>query len=272
MKLPRMSYTFLDTYKRCHRRAHLQYVRKVIDFADRDHRPFIVGIVVDWLFEKWIGKMNFEENWMEDKAEALFYWWIQRRRVVFKGDGDKEKLCARVVKVARLLQEAAFDCCLPEMEETGTKIEAQKKIEYKGEPEFEDFEFFGKLDLWIPKIGAVWDLKVTTQKKYLNRFQLDFFTWLLERTGNEVREMAFLVPELKPSLREVEVNESFKVDFEQELLMLLSDVKNEEEWLPTAKDCWGCPVRHVCEEEDIVGLKVEKKDLGFRIFMGDKNE
>lgn len=260
----RYSYTFLDTYMRCHKRAYLQYVKKVIDYNDYDNRPFIVGIVVDKLFEKWVQR-DFELGYMEGNAEGLFNWYCQRRKVIWKGEGDKERLQNRAVKVARLLQDVALDAGLPDMGE----IDVQKKVLYKGEPGFEEFEFYGKLDIWIPKFNAVWDLKVTTQKKYLKRYQLDFFTWLLERTGHEVKEIAFLVPEMRPAVQYFDIEEADKVSFEQELLMLLSDIRNEEEWLPTAKECWGCPVWSHCDQDETANLKVEKKGVGFKIYMGD---
>jgi len=263
-----VSYTFLDTYKRCHKRAKLQYIDKVVDRSKINHRPFIVGIVVDWLFTKWISEQGFMDGWMEMKAEAMFRWFADKKHIIYRDGSDKENLIRRTVNVARLLQEAAYDEGLPDLPED--EIDTQKIIKFKGEPGFEEFEFFGKADLWFCNKKALWDLKVTVQKKYLKEFQLRFYAWMFERAGYRVDSLAFFVPELSPSFISIEWDDSIRTDTDLEVIELLNDVKNETEWAITAKDCWGCPVRDHCDKIEAEDVIAEKKDDGsFRVFVGE---
>jgi len=219
-----------------------------------------VGIVVDWLFTKWI-EAEYPVDWMEEKAEAIFNWFANRRFIQYKYESDKEQLVRKAQNAARLLQEAAFEWELPKR-----KVEAQKKVELKGYEEFEGFEFFGKLDLWFPEEKLVWDLKVTKYKKYLDEFQLRFFAWLLTNTGEVVKGAGFLTPLRSPVVSEVHLGYNETAEFEQELYGILSDVKCEEHWAATAKDCWNCPVRYHCEQDFSASFDAKKKeDGGFEI-------
>lgn len=260
----RYTYTFLNSYKKCHKQAYLQHIKKVIDPSKVNHRNFMVGLVVDWLFGKWISERRYEEDWMELKACTMFNWFAERRHIVYADEHDKERMIKRTIKVCRQLQFIAFDEGFPNEE-----IETQKKVLYKGNEEFPDFEFYGKIDLWYPVMCEVWDLKVTIQKKYLDENQILFYAWLLQKTHQTVKAGAFLVPELSSSIRPVDIDASRMIDFELELYELLREIQKEEEWLPTAKDCWGCGVRQFCGEEEEFIFDVEKKDKGFRIFVGE---
>jgi len=259
------SYTFLNTYKKCHRRARYQYIDKVIDRVKVNHRPFMVGLVVDWLFTKWISEHEFLDGWMEMKAEVMFRWFADRKHIIYRNADDREKLIKRTVNVARLLQEAAYEEGLPDEE-----IDTQKIVKYKGEPGFEEFDIFTKVDLWFPEKKALWDLKVTIQKKYLDDFQLRFYAWVFERKGIHVDSLAFFVPELSPSFREVEYDESVKADTDLEIIELFDQIQNETEWAITAKDCWGCPAQAHCDQLEAGDVTAEKKeDGGFRVFIGE---
>jgi len=257
------SYSFLNTYKRCHRRAYLQYIQKAVDSAKVDHRPFIIGLVIDKLFEKWIVR-DYPIDYMEENVESLFNWYAQRRHIIFKGTGDQDGLIRRAKGVSRLLQEVAFDERMSER-----VIEVQKKVIYTGEPNFEGLQFYSRLDLWFPEESIIMDLKVTKQKKYLDVFQLYFFAWIMTKTGEKVTDVAFLVPELSPSIREVEYDLSIAADFELNLLLLLEEAEKEVDWSITASDCWGCPFRYLCEEVDMDSMVVEKQEHGFKIFVGE---
>ena len=57
-----LSYTFLNTFQQCPRRAYLLYVEKVIPLSQINYRPFIAGIVVDYLFRKWIEEVHYESG------------------------------------------------------------------------------------------------------------------------------------------------------------------------------------------------------------------
>lgn len=256
----RISYTFLSSYKKCHKQAYLYHIKKVVDRSKVDCRNFMVGLVVDWLFTKWIER-EYSVDWMEEKAEVMFNWFANRRFVKYKHESDKEQLIQKTQNAARLLQEAAFEWELPKR-----KVEAQKKIEFKGSDEFEDFEFIGKLDLWFPEEKLVWDLKVTKVKKYLDAFQLRFFAWLLTNTGETVKGAGFLTPLRSPVVSEVHLGYNETAEFEQELYSILLEVKQEEHWAATAKECWGCPVRYHCEQDFSSSFEAKKKgDGGFEI-------
>ena len=263
-----VSYTFLNTYKRCHRRAKLQYIDKVVDRSQINHRNFMVGTVVDWLFIKWISEQRFLDGWMEMKAESMFRWFADRRHIIYRNDDDKENLIRRTINVTRLLQEASYEEGLPDLPEDA--IDTQKIVKFKDVPGFEGFEFFGKVDLWFGGKQALWDLKVTIQKKYLDDFQLRFYAWMFDHIGLNVKSLAFFVPELTPSFRPIDYDDSVKADTELEIIELLTKVKNEEEWAITAKDCWGCPVQTHCDQKELGDMVAEKKeDGGFRVFVGE---
>lgn len=256
----RISYTFLSAYKKCHKQAYLYHIKKVVDRSRVNHRPFMVGIVVDWLFTKWIEK-EYPLGWMEESAEALFNWFANRRFIQYRHVSDKEQLIRKTENAARLLEEAAFEWELPKRE-----IIPQLKVEFKGVDEWEGFEFIGRLDLWFPKEKLVWDLKITKNKKYLDDFQLRFFAWLLANTGETVKGAGFLTPLRSPVVSEVHLGYNETAEFEQELSGILLDIKNEKHWAATAKDCWNCPVRFNCEQDFSSSFEAKKKeDGGFEI-------
>jgi len=259
----RINYTFLSTFKKCRRKAYLQYIKEVVPRHKIDNRNFMVGTVVDKLLEQWI-KREYDENYMEGNARGLFNWYAQRRRIVYRDTGDKEKMILKTEKAARLLQEVVFEEGLPDEE-----IEPQRIIKFKDIKGYEEFEVYGKLDLWFPKRRAVWDLKTTLQKKWLDPYQLEFFTWMMEHVGETVEEAAFLVPLMHPSVQHIELNTSSKADFEIELFELFEEVLREEVWSPNPQDCWGCPVYNHCEQEDEIAVSTEKKGDSFRVLIGE---
>lgn len=254
-----MNYTFLSTFKKCRRKAYLQYIKEVVPRHKIDHRSFIVGTVIDKLLEQWIEK-EYVDGYMEENARGLFNWYAERRHIVYRSTDDKEQLVQKTLKAARLLQEVVYDEGLPNEE-----IVPQKIVQFQDIEGFEEFEFYAKIDLWIVSRKAVWDLKTTAQKKWLDPYQLEFFAWCMEHVGEPVEELAFLVPLMHPSVQYVELSTSHKIDFEIDLLGLLQEVVQEEIWSPNPKDCWGCPVYNHCEQEDEVAVKVERKGDGFRV-------
>lgn len=251
MKQFNISYTFISTYKRCHRRALLQYVEQVVPREKVDHRNFIVGICADQLFNKWV-KEGYREDWMENEAESWFKWFAGKRLVRYRNIEDRDKLIRKLKISVNRLQEAVFCENLPQR-----NVEMQKKLEYLGE----DFKFVGRLDMWFPDEKAVWDLKITEAKRYLDNFQLYFFAWLFKQMGVEVKSLAFLSPLMQPYLKLVDWSLSALADFEQELFYLLELIKAED-WRITAKDCWSCPVQSWCEEPPDSYKKVEKTKAG----------
>jgi len=253
----RLTYSFLRTYKQCRQRALLQYIKRVIPASEVNHRPFIVGLVADWLFGKWVTTENFAHNWMENKAEAMFEWFTTKKRIVYKGADDKSKLIYKLKKSVRFLEQYSFQEELPKRE-----IQMQKKVGKK----MEGFNFWGKMDMWFPKEKAIWDLKITDSKRYMDEFQLYFFAWLMEELGHEVKGLAFFTPIASPYLREVhwrDGDRSVREKFEQELFELLELIR-EDRWERNAKNCWGCPVVKWCDlMDDIKSSKL--KGGGFRV-------
>jgi len=248
-----INYTFLRTYKGCRLRAFLQYVKKVISFADINCRPFIVGIVADWLFRKWIER-GYERDWMENKAEEMFIWFLTKKRIIYKGVDDKAKLLYKLKKSVRFLQEYSFQENLPKRE-----IQTQKVIKKK----IEGLEFLGKLDMWFPKENAIWDLKITNSKRYMDEFQLYFFAWLMEELGGSVEKLSFFAPIASPYLIEVVWDLDIRQEFEEGLFELLELIR-EGHWERNTKNCWGCPVVRFCEQ----GLEMKGTQLpggGLRI-------
>lgn len=259
----KINYTFLSTFRKCRRKAYLQYIKQVVPRDKIDHRNFMVGTVVDKLLEQWI-KRDYDENYMEGNARGLFNWYAERRKITYRNTDDKEQLIQKTEKAARLLQEVVFDEGLPNEE-----VVPQKIVKFQDIEGYEQFEFYARLDLWFPKRHAVWDLKTTVQKKWLDPFQLEFFAWALEHVGETVEELAFLVPLIHPSVQYVEIDLSQKAVFELDIINLLEEVEKEEVWSPNPKDCWGCPVYHHCEQEDEIAVVTEKKGSSFRVSIGE---
>lgn len=259
----RINYTFLSAFKKCRRKAYLHHIKQVVPRQNVDNRNFMVGTVVDKLLEQWV-KREYDEGYMEGNARGLFNWYAQRRRIVYRSTNDKEDLIRKAEKAARLLQEAVYEEGLPNEE-----IEPQRIVQFKDIKGYEGFEVYAKLDLWFPKRHAVWDLKTTAQKKWLDPFQLEFFAWAMEHVGETVEEAAFLVPLLHPSVQHIDIDTSSKVDFEAELIELFEEVLQEDTWSPNPKDCWGCPVYNHCEQEDEVAVTAEKVGNSFRVSIGE---
>ena len=256
-----ISYTFLSVYKRCKKRAYLQYVKRMVPSDQVNHRPFIVGIVADWLFKKW-AQGGFVEGWMEKKAEEMYYWFVARRNIVYRNPQDKDGLIRKLISSVRHLEGAALAECLPDRQ-----MELQKKVKFSKE----GFDFFGKLDIWFPDENTIWDLKITKSTRYLDNFQLFFFAWLLGHEGLQVNDLAFFSPLMRPYVRPVEYDITGRQDFELELGKLLELIRAEQ-WEMNASDCWGCPVARFCEEP--VGSCEFKKcdDGGFEIDIGGQGE
>jgi CRISPR/Cas system-associated exonuclease Cas4 (RecB family) len=246
-----LSYTYLRTYRSCHRRAYLQYVKKVIAPEDIDQRPFIVGICVDWLFRKWATERDFTAGWMAAKAEEMFEWFAAKRRIKYKDGSDKVNLIDKTIRAASKLEEIAFAEHLPMR-----NFETQKEIRLvRG-----DFTFTGKLDMWFPEERAIWDLKVTKDKKYLDNFQLYYFAWILEeKLQLSITDLRFLSPLMYPAVIEVGWSPVEKHETEETVTTLRFSVENKD-WRPTSKDCWNCPVAKWCEEPEQV--KKTRNDKG----------
>lgn len=243
----RISYTFLSTYKRCRRRALLQYVQKVVPYEKMDNRPFIVGICADWLFKKWV-ESGYPKNWMDNKAEEIFEWFATKKKIRYISSDDKGKLLRKLSVSVIDLQEAAFVERLPER-----RLDLQLEVEYP----VQSHVLTGKMDIWFPDEKAIYDLKITSSTKYLDSFQLRYFAWLVEsKMGIPVSRLAFLSPLMSPFIREVSWSPEDKTELELEVMGLLSLI-SEEKWEATAKDCWGCPVTNFCEggEETVVESK-----------------
>lgn len=249
-----ISYTLLSTYKRCRQRCWLQLVRQLIPRDKIDNRPFIVGIVADWLFEHWVEE-GYPEGWMYDKAESLFYWWIKKRRVIFKGQDDKRKLIFKTKNAARRMEMAAFDYNLPDK-----KVETQVRWEWKDD----DFLYKGKVDIWLPEENTIWDLKITESKRYLDPFQLQFFAWLAHKNDVQVDKLAFFSPLMKKILHEHAWNTVILHETEREINELVELLKSEQ-WQRTATDCWACPVVRFCEDEYSINYFKKRESGGFEI-------
>lgn len=248
-----LSYTFLSTYKKCPKRAYLQYVKRIIPPDKVNHRPFIVGIVADWLFRKW-AEGGFVEGWMERKAEDIFYWFAARRNIIYRGAQDKEHLVRKLIDSVRHLETATYTEQLPDK-----KMELQKQVRFT----YEGFNVFGKLDIWFPETGIIWDLKITTTTRYLDSFQLFFFAWLLTHENLNVNELAFFAPLMKPYVRSVDYNITGRQNFDLELARLISLLQSKF-WLRSTDDCFGCPVSHACEEPIEATSFSRGKDGGFQ--------
>jgi hypothetical protein len=203
-----------------------------------NHRPFLVGLVVDWLFRKWIEE-KYPEGWMEYKAETMYNWYEKRKNIIYKNPQDRGKMIKKLKKAVRLLEDAAFNELLPDR-----VVETNKKVAHM----LDGVNWYGKLDLWFPEEKLVWDLKVTESTRYLDPFQLQFFAWLLEQKGEAVQGLAFFSPLMKKSLREHEWSEVERVGLEREIFEIIGLIKDSE-WERTAKDCWGCPVVRFCESD-----------------------
>lgn len=252
--LPRISYTFLSTYKRCPQRAYWQYVKKVVPLDQINHRPFIVGLAAELLFEKWV-ENGYSDGWMEQEAEGIFMWYARQKNIIYRNPEDKQQLINKLIGSVRSLENCAFDLCFPDK-----RLELQRwlNVTVNGIP------YVGKLDIWIPEENLIIDLKVTKQAKYLDNFQLHMFAWLMGRVGEEVKDLAFLSPLMRPPYRKVDHSLSIMVDFEQELFSLVELLK-EGRWEVNTKDCWGCPVTRWCEEPMAPNKEVKLPGGGFRI-------
>jgi hypothetical protein len=249
-----ISYTLLSTYKRCRHRCWLQLIRRLIPRDKVDNRPFIVGIVADWLFENWV-KAGYPEGWMEEKAESLFIWWTKKRRFVFKGQDDKRKLIFKTKNAARRMEMAAFDHNLPDR-----KVMTQVRWEFKEG----GLLYKGKVDIFFPEENTIWDLKITESKRYLDPFQLHFFGWLAHKCGIDVEKLAFFSPMMKKVLHEHEWNTLILHETEKEINDLM-ELINDEQWQRTAKDCWACPVMRFCEDESPISYAKKNERGGFNI-------
>ncbi len=191
---------------------------------------------------------------MEDKAESLFYWWIKKRRVIFKGIDDKRNLIFKLKNAARRMEMSAFDYNLPDK-----RVETQVEWLYKDE----DFLYKGKIDIWLPEENTIWDLKITEQSRYLDPFQLFFFAWLAEKNGIDINKTAFFSPLMKKTLYEHAWDTVTSQNTEREIYELVEFLKAEQ-WQRTADDCWGCPVVRFCEDDFKVSyLKKEKSGFIF---------
>jgi hypothetical protein len=203
------------------------------------------------LFNKWV-KKGYPENWMENEAEGWFKWFAGKRLVRYKGMEDRDKLIRKLQISVNRLQDAAFSENLPQR-----NVVIQNQAEHLGE----NFKFKGRMDIWLPDEKAIWDLKITESKRYLDAFQLRFFAWLMKQKGVETESLAFLSPLMRPYLRTVDWSLSILADLEHELFQLLELIKAES-WEITAKDCWGCPVSRWCEEPTESYSKIERRKGG----------
>ena len=258
-----ISYTMFSTYKRCHRRMLLQYIKKVVPYDKIDNRPFIVGICADWLFKNW-ATSGYPKGWMEMKSKGIFEWFATKKKIRYISADDKDKLIRKLALSVVSLEEAAFVERLPER-----KFELQKEVMV----ERGSFTLTGKIDMWFPEERAIYDLKITSSMKYLDDFQLRYFAWLVEHKYSVlVDRLAFLSPLMSPSIREVSWTPEDKTEFDLELMELLTMI-SEGKWEVTAKDCWGCPVMHFCEEEgDSVDKVTRSESGGFSLDLGGKGE
>ena len=255
MNTPNMSYTLLSCYKRCKQRCKLQYFDKVIPYDKINHRPFIVGIVLDTLFDKWVTEQSFRHDWMEDNSDGLFLWYAKKENIIYKDADDKRKLMFKARNAARRLQDYVYDLCIHER-----SIEVQKKLEFK----YDGFNFVCKLDMWFPDDHEICDLKITEAARYLDPFQLRIFGWAMENRGETVEKLSFLSPLMKKGYREISWTAEDKDDTLRELTVLLEQIRKRE-WGRTAKDCWGCPVVAFCEADFEVEKEERTESGSFRI-------
>lgn len=251
----RITYTLLSCYESCHKKCYLQYFKQVVPYEKVNHRPFMVGIVADWLFGKWITEENYVEGWMADKAEDIYNWFEKRRSITYLGPNDKHKMLVKLNKAARLMEDAAFANDFPDR-----KIDVQTKLSYIKD----GVEYFGKLDLWFPDEGLIWDLKITQSSRYLNVFQLHMFAWLMENNNQEVKGLAFLSPMMKKSLREHDWCEADRVELERRVFSLVEKIKASN-WKMDASSCWGCPVARFCEGDMEIESSKKIEAGGFTI-------
>ncbi len=247
----KLTYSMLSTFRKCRQRMYLQYVKKVIPTEMIDNRPFIVGICVDWLFEKWIAQ-GYPKDWMEGKAEDIFDWWTTKRRVVYHDPTDRGKLVGKLISAVQDLQDAALIEKFPERQ-----IVTQLTLEHP----LSGNTLSGKLDLWFPEEKIIYDLKATKYQKYLDAFQLHFFGWLMESArGIRVSKLGFLSPMMRPYVKEVDWS-AVELEKVEEDVVEMCTLINAGKWDKTATDCWGCPVFRFCEET-AEPIKRERNDKG----------
>ncbi len=233
------SYTALSTYRKCRKRAFLQYVKKVIPYDQIDNRPFLVGIVLDWLFKKWITVEDYKEGWMENKAEEMVEWFATKRRVKFISPTDKTDLIHKAQFAAKKLEQVALDERFPEREFIA-QLELQAKVGA--------LTITGKLDFYFPVENAIYDLKITKTAKYLEAFQLHLFAWLVEKARNApVEVLGWISPLMTPSVRLCDWSVLERQAIETTIAEL-NELIMGQHWEKTSKDCWGCPVYRFCEE------------------------
>lgn len=248
----RLSYTSLNVLRKCRYRFFLQYVKKLVDWDKIDQRPFIVGKIADWLFQKWIER-SYPQGWMEYKADEMFDWFATKNRIVYKSRGDKDKLKFKLRNASRRMENSAFNWKLPDR-----RMMLQKKAYCT----HDGFDFSGKLDLWFPEENLIWDLKITENKRYLDAFQLYVFAWIMEKSDHEIKKLGFFSPMMRRDLYEYDWTHVERHQFEQELFELLELIRSNS-WEQTAKDCWGCPVRSLCEVAVEVESFQKNKEGGF---------
>jgi hypothetical protein len=246
-----ISYTFLRTYKQCRRRAYLQYVKKVIPLDKIDCRNFFVGIVVDFLFKKWVSEMEFKEGWMENNAKALYYWFERKKFILYKHANDRTEMIMKTVAATQRLESCAEALGLKEK-----IILMQETYKWEEQGTF----FISKVDMVLPEEKSIWDLKITVNKKYMDEEQMRFYAWIKRKMGDEVESAFFLSPMMKTYLVEADVSLGAVEEFEIELWRNIGLMK-EGDWSITATDCWGCPVVRWCEEELEEGTEFKKSGI-----------
>jgi len=260
MMLPNISYTFLSTYKRCRKRCQLELIKRVVPLEAVDNRPFIVGRVADWLFTKWITENNYREGWMVNKAEDLFNWFAKKFHIVYKGKDDKAKLIFKLKNAVTRLEACALSENLPDR-----NLTLQKRFEKTKN----GLNFVGKVDIWMPDEKIVWDLKITESSKWLDKFQLMFFAWLMSMIGHEVGTVGFFAPLMKRKYLQEHTVYPLDLDETERQTFELIGMMKEGNWQATSTDCWGCPVQDYCEEDVKIDRMTPKKSGGFTIDVGD---
>ena len=215
-----------------------------------NERNFCLGSVGHSCLEEWLANGrdsdgNLIIGYMQSIAKKLFDLYLKNHNVIPLNSQDINNMREKSVSNAEAIENVFIDYGFTEKM---VQNETKWKIPLKA---YRNVLLTGVLDLYDAEAKVVYDLKVTSSSRFMDKDQICYYTMMGTLAGWQVTKCGFIVPLRKDKVVTLSFNsEDFKKLYMRikKVIGIISDSISSGKWLLDydKTKCYQCPVKSFC--------------------------
>lgn len=211
-----------------------------------NERNFLNGQVLHKVLERWFGN-DAPPSWIAEQAEPVWHEYVEKKYILFKGDGDREELRQKCIRwgaaLAQQIEQLGIDKtrCLTEQSVERELVVDGYRVLLKG-----------FIDVLAPTADNQWlifDLKCSASRSVMDAYQMVFYSLLLLddlADGDVRRNSAFILPALD-DIVPFDVQDEHRAWLLGDLERMARDIiAGKFDPDPDSGACFFCDVKALC--------------------------